>query len=989
MSEPDVFYETGLHLVALGDRLSGFDPVQPGLLAAAPHVVAFATRDARVINIDAEALWRAERVAVQAVARETWNTPSGFPDRSWSGAIVADGQPATRGGRPAPPIICSQGFPATAVAVNSPRGVLAVAEETETPEGHQLRLRSFLNWAERGSVENKPCPVWVVQQDGTTRRVAASGDVQSIDIAPDGSRIALLEWSGDPLIAIIDVATCAHRIVRTCHDRRLSESVDRLDGNERIAFSPDAQWLLVSGDTSCPGTLVHTESGVAIDLPLDQARGSTWWPRLGPSTLLLWSWTDVGDTELASYDLATRTRTSLGPIRIFETPGVPQYRRLVSDLSVAPDGQSFLCTTFFGPSAEHQDAFGSSPRWAIGRIGSNDPRYAAEIIGTAPWSMEDDPAHELIHRCVQWTGKGSPGELGAPVRLHPSLLEQSLNTADSAPVDVAVDPSSARLRDPHRSSNPPEVARDASQEMSAASDTPETASGSSENIATDNEAIAIYNVAVDLHDRGDLAGARAAYTRAIETRRPAVAPGAGYNLGLLLLEMDDPDGARRVWQHVIDDGDPDKAPKAAFNLARLLGDEGDVERSCETYELAVASGHAEVAPQAAVNLGQMRYLRGDVDGATEAFEFAIASGHPNEMPRAAQNLGALLAARGDSEGAARMYELAIRSGHPESAAMSQLNLGNLLLAAGETTRARASFEEVMRSEHPAWAPRAAMLLGTLHADEGQIDEAREAFSFVIRSGHPGFVDEAKQSVTALDDQAASPSAATAPVDPSSSDAQRLEASARNFAAQHKGSSVHHQDDGTWLVLIPAARSRRAERWSFQTNSHGHPSRERIEDRRSMGLFGKRRVPPRPVQLSQDAVDALEALRGRDTGLARVFMEVLAREARDDGRVVTCAMNYAPWTSIPSLWVVTERCLHEIREDFPVRSIALADVTGVAHGHRAIDYVIQVEVPFPVGEEWTSYAQETLHFASDETADAKRLQAGLFEALARDSNSHRE
>ena len=157
----------------------------------------------------------------------------------------------------------------------------------------------------------------------------------------------------------------------------------------------------------------------------------------------------------------------------------------------------------------------------------------------------------------------------------------------------------------------------------------------------------------------------------------------------------------------------------------------------------------------------------------------------------------------------------------------------------------------------------------------------------------------------------------------------------------------------------------------------------------MGLFGKRREPPPPVELPQDATDALKALRGRDSGMARAFMEVLVRDARDDERVIACAMNYAPWTSIPSLWVVTDRCLHEIRQDYPVRSIALADVTGAAHGHRSIDYVVQVEVPFPVGEEWTSYAQETLHFASDETADAKRLQAGLFEALARDSINRRE
>ena len=147
----------------------------------------------------------------------------------------------------------------------------------------------------------------------------------------------------------------------------------------------------------------------------------------------------------------------------------------------------------------------------------------------------------------------------------------------------------------------------------------------------------------------------------------------------------------------------------------------------------------------------------------------------------------------------------------------------------------------------------------------------------------------------------------------------------------------------------------------------------------MGLFGKRREPPRPVVLSSHAAAALDAMQDRSS--ARAGLVALVREHGDDERVIACARNFAPWTSIPSLWVVTDQRLHEVRNDV-LRSMALLDITQVSHGRVEIDHVMVVHVDGVDAdvERWPSYADGRLYFASHEISDAKGLQAGFATAL---------
>ena len=145
----------------------------------------------------------------------------------------------------------------------------------------------------------------------------------------------------------------------------------------------------------------------------------------------------------------------------------------------------------------------------------------------------------------------------------------------------------------------------------------------------------------------------------------------------------------------------------------------------------------------------------------------------------------------------------------------------------------------------------------------------------------------------------------------------------------------------------------------------------------MGLFGKRREPVPQVVLPDHATDALNGMQG-DQSMARASLERLVGELMDFERIIACAENYKPWTSMTSMWVVTNRRLFEIRSrpQKDVRSVPLASITGISQGKRDIDFHIVLDVPNEECEGWSSHADGQLYFASHETSDAKRLYAAF-------------
>jgi Tfp pilus assembly protein PilF len=174
-----------------------------------------------------------------------------------------------------------------------------------------------------------------------------------------------------------------------------------------------------------------------------------------------------------------------------------------------------------------------------------------------------------------------------------------------------------------------------------------------------------HHLGLRLAEQGDVAGARAAYQRAIDSGHPDAAPMAARYLGFLLAEQGDVAGARAAYQRAIDSGHPDAAPIATNNLGRFLAEQRDVAGARAAYQRAIDSGHPDAAPWAANNLGVIHAEQMDVVGAQAGYQRAIDSGHPDAAPRAAYNLGRLLDGHGDIVGAQAAYQRAIDSGHPD------------------------------------------------------------------------------------------------------------------------------------------------------------------------------------------------------------------------------------------------------------------------------------------------------------------------------------
>jgi TPR repeat protein len=106
-----------------------------------------------------------------------------------------------------------------------------------------------------------------------------------------------------------------------------------------------------------------------------------------------------------------------------------------------------------------------------------------------------------------------------------------------------------------------------------------------------------FDLGLGLEQQGDLAGARAAYERAMQAGHPA----AACNLGVLLGGQGDLPGAEAAFRHADRRGDP----AGAFNLGLLLEDQGDLDGARTSFRRAVALGPSEVAELAHAALREL------------------------------------------------------------------------------------------------------------------------------------------------------------------------------------------------------------------------------------------------------------------------------------------------------------------------------------------------------------------------------------------------
>lgn len=90
-------------------------------------------------------------------------------------------------------------------------------------------------------------------------------DVFSLDISPDGRRVATLEYWGKGYLACFDADTGR---------RQLLTSLEDISGVERPLFSPDGQWMLIPGYRGA--RIVSCSDGKTLSLP-ELTGGACWY----------------------------------------------------------------------------------------------------------------------------------------------------------------------------------------------------------------------------------------------------------------------------------------------------------------------------------------------------------------------------------------------------------------------------------------------------------------------------------------------------------------------------------------------------------------------------------------------------------------------------------------------------------------------------------------------------------------------------------------
>lgn len=181
-----------------------------------------------------------------------------------------------------------------------------------------------------------------------------------------------------------------------------------------------------------------------------------------------------------------------------------------------------------------------------------------------------------------------------------------------------------------------------------------------------------FNLGVLLHQRGDVAGAIAAYERA-EQRGD---PDAAFNLGVMLYETGDFDGAEAWWRRSAGRGHARAAANLVFLSSRRggadtgadvdsdVGSPPETPRLADFEELVYRRADESGASTGAFNLGVMLHEQGDEAGAIAAYERAEQRGDPD----AAFNLGVLLYELGDLDGAEAAWRRSVERGHARAAA---------------------------------------------------------------------------------------------------------------------------------------------------------------------------------------------------------------------------------------------------------------------------------------------------------------------------------
>jgi hypothetical protein len=230
-------------------------------------------------------------------------------------------------------------------------------------------------------------------------------DVFSLDVSPDGQRVATLEWDRRGYLALFDLASGRRHLVTSLED---------IGGNERPVFSPDSEWLLIPGFHGA--RIVNCSGGAILHLP-ELNHGVCWYELEGTMGLLTvgaGSGDELVPERVGFMNLETLVWQPLEDV-VAADPGLPPLRRWLSSPVSGPDGR-VLVGSSYGPSAEYQESQGSRSRVAI-----LDPRTMSLTHPVAPFAVADqNGVIEREHKMWSWN---SPLVSARALEINAALLQ--------------------------------------------------------------------------------------------------------------------------------------------------------------------------------------------------------------------------------------------------------------------------------------------------------------------------------------------------------------------------------------------------------------------------------------------------------------------------------------------------------------------------------------------------------------------------------------
>jgi TPR repeat protein len=229
--------------------------------------------------------------------------------------------------------------------------------------------------------------------------------------------------------------------------------------------------------------------------------------------------------------------------------------------------------------------------------------------------------------------------------------------------------------------------------------------------AAAGDAKAAYNLAVILHERGDLDSAEPFYRQAVEGDRAD----AVNNLGLLLIERGNLDAGKRMLREAIEHGSSD----APANLGSRLMELGELEEAEQVLMRFASIGNA----LAAANLAVFYDRHGKPDDARHWYIVASDAGIPHAM----SNFGVFLNEQGEIAAAERILRDASTKDNIEAA----YNLGVILAKQDRRDEAADAYRAAAEHGHLA----AANNLGAILRDDGDLTEAERWFRRAAGGGH--------------------------------------------------------------------------------------------------------------------------------------------------------------------------------------------------------------------------------------------------------------